>query len=102
MGLTPRRFAPTCARRAWGRLVRAQEPSHNEPSAPMSVNHKTSHFIGGKVYGNGPNDRKRRYSLRVAAVGGLHQARYVGSWEASHKIVGGTRLKPGPRHRARA
>src|SRR5262249_27379190 len=76
----------------------------------MSVNHKTSHFIGGKVYGKGPNERKRPiFSTRrrgwwaaSGKIGGPHQARYVGSWEASHKIVGGTRLKPEPRHRARA
>ena len=36
----------------------AQEPAHSEPSAPMSVNHKTSHFTGGKVNGTCPNDEK--------------------------------------------
>src|SRR5215831_19514889 len=102
MGFTPRRFAPTCACRAWGRLGGAQEPAHSEPSAPMSVNHKRSHCTGGKPNRMYPNDRKGRYCLRVAAVGGLHHLEYVGSWEVSHKRVGGTRLKPGPSHRARA
>src|SRR5262249_29522687 len=46
--------------------------------------------------------QKTPYSLRVVTVGGLRQAKYVGSWEVSHKMVGGTRLKPGASHRARA
>src|SRR2546429_5888686 len=73
-----RRFAPTCARRAWGRLVGAQEPAHSEPSARIPVNHKTSHFTGGKTNGTNPNDRKARYPLRAAAVDGPHPAKYMG------------------------
>src|SRR5437899_10437930 len=73
-----RRFAPTCARRAWGRLVGAQEPAHSEPSARIPVNHKTSHFTGGKTNGTCPNGRKARYLLRAAAVDGPHPAKYVG------------------------
>src|SRR5262249_15551072 len=46
--------------------------------------------------------KKTPYSPRVVVVGGLRQVKYVGSWEISHKMVGGTRLKPGASHRARA
>src|SRR6266576_3495461 len=73
-----RRFAPTCARRAWGRLVGAQEPAHSEPSARIPVNHKTSHFTGGKTNGTCPNGGKGRYSLRAAAVDGSRPTKYVG------------------------
>src|SRR5262249_27939715 len=48
----------------------AQEPSHSEPSAPMSVNHKTSHFTGGMINGIIPNGEKGRYSLQTAPLGG--------------------------------
>src|SRR5262245_30294626 len=81
MGFTPRRFAPTCACRAWGGLGGAQEPANSEPSAPMSVNHKRSHCPDGKLNGIYPNGRKGRYCLSVATVGGLHHPKYVGSWK---------------------
>src|SRR5215831_17457170 len=81
MGFTPR-VSLRPARAALGDgLEGAQEPAHSEPSAPMSVNHKKSHCPGGKLNGTYPNDRKGRYCLRVAAVGGLHHPEYVGSWK---------------------
>src|SRR5215831_20943600 len=39
-----------------------------------------------------PRAAKGRYSRRDVAIGGPHQAKYVRSWEISHKTVGGTRL----------
>src|SRR6266702_3398239 len=68
--------------RLGGGLGWAQEPAHSEPSAPRSVNHKRSHFTGGKANGKYPNDRIGRYSLCGAAVCGPHQTeicRIVGS-----------------------
>src|SRR6516162_1393718 len=92
-----RRFAPTCARAALGvGLWGAQEPAHSEPSTPISVNHKTSHFTGGRLDGIYPNVTRCRFSLLNAMVCGIDQVRYVCSWEVSHKMVGGTQLKPGP------
>src|SRR6516165_12695054 len=97
-----RRFAPTCARAALGvGLWGAQEPAHSEPSAPISVNHKTSHITGGRINGIHPNAARCPFSLGITLVGGIDPARYVGSWEVSHKSVGNA-LKPGPAHRARA
>src|SRR5262249_12428015 len=44
----------------------AQEPAHSEPSAPMPVNHKKSHYTGGKLNGTYPNKRKR-HILRASS-----------------------------------
>src|SRR5262249_56827962 len=44
----------------------AQEPAHSEPSAPMPVNHKRSHYTGGKLNGTYPNKRKR-HILRASS-----------------------------------
>src|SRR5262249_47652259 len=44
----------------------AQEPAHSEPSAQGPVNHKRSHYTGGKPSGTYPNKRKR-HILRASS-----------------------------------
>src|SRR5262249_56252737 len=81
--------------------MRRNRPTANQARRYPSTTKRPTSQVGG-LMGRIPTAGKGRYSLSAVTVGGPHWAKYVWSWEISHKTVGGTRLRPGPRHRARA